>query len=125
MSLGRSVQMLLNRAEQMRGDQEAKQQRKRAATAKREAAKKERERQERMQEMAKEPQAWVRQASRLVDERGAANYTAAADILADLREAVGGGKGEKIARKHAAHLAREYPTLTRLKGALRQRGLLE
>jgi hypothetical protein len=54
-----------------------------------------------------------------------ANYEAAAEILADLREAVGGDEGEKITRKHAAHLAKKHPTLNRLKSSLRKRGLLE
>jgi len=125
LSLGRSLQMLLDRTEQIRADHEAKEEEKRAAAAKREAVEQERKRQERMKEMTNDPQAWLRKASRLVDERGTANYMAAAETLADLREAIGGKEGEKITRKHAAHLARKYPTLTRLKGSLRKSGLLE
>ena len=66
-----------------------------------------------------------RRRSKLADARGTENYKAAADILADLREAIGGDEGEKIARKHAAHLAKKHPTLTRLKSSLRKRGLLK
>lgn len=124
-SLGRSPQKLLDRTESLRDEHEAREQVKREAEAKREAAKKERERQERMKEMVKSPQTWLRKATKLVDERGTANYKAAAEILADLREAVGGGEGEKITRKHAAHLAKKYPTLNHLKSSLRKRGLLE
>ncbi len=124
-SLGRSFQTLLDRTEEIRADHEAKEQKKREAAAKRKAAKKERERQNRMKEMVKDPQSWLRKASKLVDARGTANYKAAAEILADLREAVGGDDGEKITRKHAAHLAKKHPTLTHLKGSLRKRGLLE
>jgi hypothetical protein len=124
-SLGRSLQALLDRTEQIRADHEAQEEKKRAATAKRAAAKQERQRQERMKKMASDPQAWLREASRLVDERGTANYLAAAETLADLREAIGGKEGEKITRKHAAHLVRKHPTLTRLKGSLRKSGLLE
>ena len=78
-----------------------------------------------MKEMVKEPETWLREASKLVDARGTANYRAAADILADLREAVGGDKGEKMTRKHAAHLAKKHPTLNQMKSSLRKRGLLE
>ncbi len=74
--------------ERIRADLDAKEQKKREAAAKREAAKKERERQDRMKEMVKEPKAWLREATKLVDARGTANYKAAAEILADLREAV-------------------------------------
>ena len=61
--------------------------------------------------------------TKLIEARGTENYEAAADILADLREAVGGDEGEKIARKHAAHLGKKHPTLSRMKSALRKRGL--
>jgi len=125
LSLGRSFQMLLERTELVRADHDAKEQKKREAAAKREAAKKERERQDRMKEMVKEPKTWLRKATKLVDARGTVNYKAAAEILADLREAVGGDEGAKITRKHAAHLAKKHPTLTRLKSSLRKRGLLE
>lgn len=123
-SLGRSFQMLLDRTQQLRADHEAKQQKKRAAAEKRKAAKKERERQDRMKEMVKKPQPWLREASRLVDERGTANYKAAAEILAELREAIGGGEGKRMTRKHAARLVKQHPTLGHLKSSLRKRGLL-
>lgn len=73
----------------------------------------------------KEPKKWLREAEKLVDARGTANYKAATEMLADLREAVGGDEGEKITRKHAAHLVKKHPTLNRLKSSLRKRGLLE
>ena len=56
---------------------------------------------------------------------GTSNDKAASEILADLREAVGGDEGERITRKHAAHLVEKYPTLSHLKSLLRKRGLLE
>jgi len=58
-------------------------------------------------------------------ECGTANYQQAAEILADLKEAIGGAKGAKLARQHAAHLANKYPRLTRLKGSLRKSGVLD
>ena len=36
----------------------------------------------------------------------------------------GGPQGEKLVRKHAAHLAKKHPTLRMLTGALRRKGLL-
>ena len=124
-SLGRSFQELLDKTETLRTEYDAKEQQKREAAAKRAAAERERERQNRMKEMVKEPKKWLREAEKLVDTRGTANYKAAAEMLADLREAVGGDEGEKITRKHAAHLAKKHPTLNRLKSSLRKRGLLE
>ena len=63
--------------------------------------------------------------SQLVEERGTDNYRQAASILADLRDAVGGTEGKTIARKHAAHLTKKYPTLNVLKSSLRKCGLLD
>ena len=74
--------------------------------------------------MVKALKKWLGEAEKLVDARGTQNYKAAAEILADLREAVGGDEGEQMTRKHAAHLARRHPTLTHLKSSLRKRGLL-
>lgn len=52
-------------------------------------------------------------------------YVLAAEILADLKEAIGGAKGAQIAHQHAAHLTHKHPTLTQLKGALRKHGVLD
>ena len=65
------------------------------------------------------------EAEQLVDARGTDNYKAAAEILFDLREAVGHDEGTKITRRHAAHLAKKHPTLNHLKSSLRKRGLLD
>ncbi len=124
-SLGRSFQELLDKTETLRAEHYAKEQEKREAAAKHEAAEKDRKRHNRMKKMVKEPKKWLREAEKLVDARGTANYKAAAEMLADLREAVGGDEGEKITRKHAAHLAKKHPTLNHLTSSLRKRGLLE
>jgi len=121
----RSLGELLQRTAALRAEEDAKQARKAQAKAKREAAKAERERADRMREMLKDPDKWLREAERLVDARGTHNYKAAAEILHDLREAVGGEEGDKITRRHAAHLAKKHPTLNHLKSSLRKRGLLE
>src|SRR5690606_23690986 len=101
----RSLDELLRKTAALRAEEEAKQAQKAQAQAKREAAKAERLRAERMREMHKAPDKWLREAERLVDARGTENYKAAADILHDLRQAVGGAEGDKITRCHAAHLA--------------------
>jgi len=124
-ALGRTFSALLERTEVLRAEHEAKERKKREAAERRKAAKHARERQDRMQQMVKAPQKWLREADKLVDARGTRNYQAAAQILADLREAIGGDEGAQISRGHAAHLAKKHPTLTRLKSSLRKRGLLE
>jgi hypothetical protein len=121
----RSLDELLQQAATLRAQENAKQLRKAQAQAKREAAKAERQRADRMKKMRKDPDEWLREADRLVDARGTSNYKAAAEILYDLREAVGGEEGDKIARRHAANLAKKYPTLNHLKSSLRKRDLLE
>ncbi len=123
-SMQRRISQLLKQADSLRSEVNANAARKARAKAKRDAAKAERERQSRMKQMAKDPQAWLRETTCLVDARGTHNYKAAAEILNDLREALG-DNGDKIVRKHAAHLARKHPTLSRLKSSLRQRGLLD
>ncbi len=120
----RSLQAIFEQADQLRSAEIAKQVRKAETKAKRQAAKAELERRERMKQMVKDPRKWLREAENLADARGTDNYRAAADILADLREAVGGQDGADITRNHAAHLVKKHPTLTRLKSSLRKRDLL-
>lgn len=56
-----------------------------------------------------------------MDRRGHDNYVKAAEILEDVRAALGEVEGRKIACKHAAQLAKDNPTLNMLKSALRKR----
>jgi hypothetical protein len=120
----RTFSQLLKQADALRSKANANQARKAQAKAKRDAAKAERERQSRMKEMVEDPQAWLRETACLVDARGTDNYKAAADILFDLREAMG-DDGDKMVRKHAAHLTKKHPTLNHLKSSLRKRQLLD
>jgi len=78
-----------------------------------------------MKEMLKNPDKWLHESERLVDAGGTHNYKAAAEILRDLREAVGGEEGDKLARRCAANLVKKRPTLNHLKSSLRKHGLLE
>jgi hypothetical protein len=124
-SLGRSLEQLQDRTELLRAEHAAKEREKCEAAAKRAAAERERQRLDRMKEMVKQPQRWLREAERLVKARGTANYQAAAAILADLRETVGGDQGNKLSCQHAEQLATKHPTLTMLKSTLRKQGLLK
>jgi hypothetical protein len=121
----RTFSQLLEIGKVLRSEETRIRQREADAKAKRDAAKAEKERQARMKEMAASPATWLAKAEKLADARGTDNYKAAADILADLREAVGGEEGNKLARRHAAHLAKKYPTLNQLKSSLRKCGLLD
>jgi hypothetical protein len=121
----RTFDELLQETAALRVEESAKQARKAQAKAKREAAKVERERADRMKEMLKNQDKWLRESEQLVDAGGTHNYKAAAEILHDLREAVGGDEGDKIARRHAVNLAKKHPTLNHLKSSLRKHGLLE
>ena len=78
-----------------------------------------------MAEMKCSPEEWLTTATTILEERGTDNYREAASIVADLSEAVGGEEGTKIARKHAAHLAKKNPNLKMLKSSLRKQQLLD
>ncbi|MBM4089338.1 MAG: hypothetical protein FJ276_07900 [Planctomycetes bacterium] len=78
----------------------------------------------RLAEMAESPQKYLEEVDRAVAMRGRDGYQKAANLLSELQEAIGGPKGEKLVRKHAAHLAKKHPTLRMLTGALRRKGLL-
>ena len=121
----RTVAQLLQKCELLRQKKDEKQKQQAVANAKREADKAEKQRQARLIEMQSAPETWLKKASKLVEERGTDNYREAASILADLRDAVGGEEGCKIASKHAAHLAKKYPTLNVLKSSLRKKQLLD
>jgi len=122
----RNFRELVETADHLREKQNDKDEKKAAAKAKRAEAKKQKEREERMAKMIRNPQKWLEESESLVEARGTQNYEQAAEILADLQEALGNSrKGKLLARKHAAHLVRKHPTLTRLKGALRKHGILD
>jgi len=123
--LNRTVETLLKQTEVLREGFEAAEKKRQAAKAIRDAARAQQVRENRMAEMIKDPQKWLAESERLADERGTSNYKLAAEILADLKEAIGGAKGKALARKHAVHLARKHPTLNHLKSSLRKRGILD
>lgn len=121
----RSLNELWQKTAALQDKEDVKQARKAQTKAKRETAKAERKRAGRMKNLRKNLDKWLRESERLVKAGGRHNYKEAADILHELREAVGGDEGDKIARRRAASLMKMHPTLSYLKGALRKRGLLE
>ncbi|SMP60255.1 hypothetical protein SAMN06265222_106341 [Neorhodopirellula lusitana] len=123
--LGRSIDELLSSTDELREKANAMEEKKELAKAKREAAKAEKERQARMEKMKASPKTWLARAEKTAAERGTVNYQAAAEILADLREAIGGEKGKKLAHNCAVKMAKAHPTLSMLKSSLRKRGLLD
>ena len=90
----------------------------------REEKRKERARRKRLTDMARSPQKYLDEVNKYVAMRGREHYDQAAQILSEIREAIGGEKGDKVSRKHAAHLKKKHPTLKLLIGALRRKGLL-
>ena len=123
--LKRSFQELMDTTNVLREKQAAEDQKKEIAKAKRAAKKAQKQREERMAKMVLDPQKWIRETDDLVDARGLDNYEQAAEILADLHEALGHTKHRTLAKKHAAHLAAAHPTLKRLKSFLRKQQLLD
>lgn len=121
----RTIAELMKQCDVLRQKEYERQRRNAETNAKRAAAKAEKQRLTRMEEMKSSPESWLTKASKLVEERGRDNYREAASILADLRKALGAANGDRIVRTHAAHLAKQYPTLTMLKSSLRKQGLLD
>lgn len=81
-------------------------------------------RRKRLAGIADDPQKLISNVEKLVELRSAANYEQAAKELLDLQEALGPTKGPAQARSVAENLRRKNPTLHKLVGALRKRGLL-
>ncbi|MBB3204891.1 polyhydroxyalkanoate synthesis regulator protein [Rhodopirellula rubra] len=124
-SLERSLEALIEAADKLREKANKKQAKKAEAKARREAAKAEKQRQARMEEMKSSPKTWLTQAEKTAAAGGTHNDKAATDILADLREAIGGDRGKKLARDRAKKIAKAHPTLNMLKSSLRKGGLLD
>lgn len=119
-----TFQELIEQTNLLREEENAEQAQLAAAAAQRKAEKASRERAQRLQQMKQSPDQWLQEVDRLVKLKGTDNYTAAAEMLSELREAVGGDAGKQLACQRAAQLANKFPTLNLLKSALRKRQLL-
>nr|WP_143547859.1 hypothetical protein [Rhodopirellula sp. SM50] len=90
---------------------------------KRELASEKRKLEKRLAKIRKDPAAAIADAEKLIQTRSTQNYTKAAKMLAELREAVGGDEGSRIADQAAKKIAKKYPTLSYAKRAFKEEGL--
>ncbi|QDT62517.1 hypothetical protein SV7mr_50650 [Stieleria bergensis] len=90
---------------------------------KRELASEKRKLEKRLAKIRKDPAAAIADAEKLIQTRSTQNYTKAAQVLAELREAVGGDEGSRIADQAAKKIAKKYPTLSYAKRAFKEEGL--
>jgi hypothetical protein len=96
-----------------------------ANESKRKAAEKAaRERAKRLATMAADPTKTLRETEKLVAERNSRSYRKAAELLADLREALSGTDQAGLAESQAVKLKRANPTLKLLTGELRRHGFV-
>ena len=77
-----------------------------------------------LKKMAADPMPYLRKTEQLVAERSTDSYRQAAEMLADLREALAGSKKSGLAEKQALKLKIKNPKLNRLTGALREQGFV-
>ncbi|TWU02923.1 hypothetical protein [Stieleria varia] len=90
---------------------------------KREQATEERKLEKRLARIRKDPSAAIADAEKLIQSRSTDNYFKAARLLAELRDAVGGEEGSRIADQAAKKIAKKYPTLSYVKRAFKEEGL--
>ena len=77
-----------------------------------------------LRKMAADPTLYLRKTEQLVAERSTDSYRKAAEMLADLREALVDSKNSGLAEKQALKLKTKNPKLNRLTGALRDQGFV-
>ena len=90
---------------------------------KREQATEKRKLEKRLAKIRNDPAAAISEAEKLIQSRSTQNYTKAAEMLAELRDAIGGDEGSQIADQAAKKLAKKYPTLSYAKRAFKDEGL--
>jgi hypothetical protein len=90
---------------------------------KRELASEQRKLEKRLAKIRKDPSAAISHAEKLIQSRSTQNYTKSAKLLAELRDAVGGEKGSRIADQAAKKIAKKHPTLSYAKRAFKNEGL--
>ena len=79
--------------------------------------------QERLAKMRKDPSAAIADTEKLIQSWTTANYFKAARLLAELRDAVVGDEGSRIADQAAKKMSKKYPTLRYVKRAFKENGL--
>lgn len=89
----------------------------------REQASEQRKLRRRLAKLRDDPSATIAEAEKLIGSRSTANYRNAAKLLAELRDAVGGEEGSRIADQAARQIAKKFPTLRNVKRAFKEEGL--
>ncbi|TWT74819.1 hypothetical protein [Allorhodopirellula solitaria] len=77
----------------------------------------------RLAKLRSDPESAIKEAEKMVETRSTANYVEAAKLLAELRDALPGENGTRLADRAAMRLAKKYPTLSYLKRAFKTEGL--
>ncbi|MGB7345141.1 MAG: hypothetical protein WBD20_13085 [Pirellulaceae bacterium] len=90
---------------------------------KRELASEQRKLEKRLAKIRKDPSAAISDAEKLIQSRSTQNYIKAAKLLAELRDAIGGDEGSRMADQAAKKIAKKYPTLSYAKRAFKDEGL--
>ncbi|MEM6692627.1 MAG: hypothetical protein AAF664_24570 [Planctomycetota bacterium] len=90
---------------------------------KREQASEKRKRDRHLAKIRKDPSAAISDAEKLIQTRSTVNYSEAASLLADLRDAIGGEEGARMAEQAANILVKQYPTRHHLKRTFKVKGL--
>jgi len=89
------------------------------------AAREQRQRVKKLAGIAADPQPFFRQAEELVGKQTTAAYREAAQLLAEVREALAAKGQSNLAERHAEKLKASHPTLRTLVSALRREGFLQ
>jgi hypothetical protein len=90
---------------------------------KREVASEKRKLEKRLAKIRNDPDSAISDAEKLIQSRSTENYAKAAKMLAELRDAVGGDEGSRMADQAAREIAKRYPTLSYAKRAFKEQGL--
>ncbi len=90
---------------------------------KRKIASEKRKLEKRLAKIRNNPAAVISGAEELIQSRSTENYTKGAKMLAELRDAVGGDEGSRMADQAARRIAKKYPTLRYVKRAFKEQRL--
>jgi hypothetical protein len=90
---------------------------------KREIASEKRKLERRLAKIRNDPDSAISGAEKLIQSRSTENYAKAAKMLAELRDALGGVEGSRIADQAAKKIATKHPTLSYAKRAFKEQGL--
>ncbi|MCC9601000.1 hypothetical protein LOC67_10630 [Stieleria sp. JC731] len=90
---------------------------------KRDLAAEQRKLNNRLAKLREDPSAAISEAGKLIQERSTTSYRQAAKLLSELRDAIGGEKGERLANNAAKKIVKKHPTLHHVKRAFKDEGV--